>query len=163
MIIIFIILSVLLIIGSIFYFKEYHANMFHSIMIIIGCMILVAMIISIEVFLLYLCDKKYKLITIGYYLGEAILLLILNSIIPFYSVMIILCLNMFKNVYRIQKLETIYDKEILYELCDWFNIKIKKTRKKRTATVTKKKNTVKTTAKKAPAKRTAKKASKSYA
>ena len=156
-----ILVGLLLIIGSIFYLTEAHFNLFGNILTIIGSMLLVASVVSIELFLLYLSSNKYKLILLGYYLLAAILVMVSNAIIPFFGIILLLVFSIGKNIYRIKNIDTIYVKEQLYDLCDMFNIKIKKERKKRTA-ISKTKKTVKTTATK---KRTvpAKKTTKSYA
>ena len=156
-----ILVTILVIIGSFFYITEAHFNLFGNIFTVIGSMLLVAVTVSIELFLLYLLNNKYKLIVLGYYFIGALLVMLSNAIIPFFGIILIIAFSIFKNIYRIQKSDIVYEKEQLYDLCDMFNIKIKKERKKR-ASVSKTKKTVKTTATK---KRTvpAKKTSKSYA
>lgn len=150
------------IIGGYFYLTEAHYNLLANSFIALGCMIIVALIVSIELFLLYLLSNKYKLISLGYYLGIALLVMISNIYVPFFGLILLIIANIIKNYYRIQNREMVYSKEQLYELCDLFNIKIKKERKKRTTVSKTTKKTVKTTATK---KQTvpAKKATKSYA
>jgi len=166
-------LIIIVSISTLFYFNNYHTNFLGRSFITTGMLFLEVGIVSIELFLFYLQNKNSKIISLAYYIAILFLLMISHIIIPFYGIILIIGLNIAKNYIRIQQLELIYDRDILYDLCDLFHIKIKKTRKKRVtavktstkkATTTRKKTTTakpKTTKSKATT--TRKKTSKSYA
>ena len=136
-----VLVMVLITISSVIYLNNFTTNLLNRSLITSGMLLLSALIISIELLLLYLETNKFRLITLLYYFACIILMFLSNSIVPFFGISIVMFLNIAKNVLRVNKREMIYDKETLYELCDWFNIKIKKEKKKRVAV----KKTVKTT------------------
>ncbi len=155
--------------GTFLYVNQMTFGMLGRNLIIIGSFILEFLLIGIELFIFYNLKNKYKWTTIAFYILDIVLLFAIATKIPFYGIALLLVFNITKNILRVFKLEEIKDLEQYYKLCETFNIKVKKPRKKRTATAkvstTKtKKATVKTTTKKAPAKKTTtKETSKSYA
>ena len=156
-----ILVGLMVIIGSYFYITESHFNVLANSFVVLGSMILVATLVSIELFLFYLLSKKYKIITIGYYFAIALIIALSNIVVPFFGIVLLIASNIAKNYYRIEKMDLVYEKEQLYEVCDLFGIKIKKEKKKRTA-ISKAKKTVKTTVTKKQTVPT-KKVTKSYA
>ena len=94
-------------------------------------------IVSIELFLFYLEEKKYKLFTVGYYILELLLVMVFNILVPFLGLFVMIAFHLFKNTYRFYQVEVIYRRLGYYELCKKFGIKVKRPRKAR-ATITKK-------------------------
>ena len=166
--------------GTILYVNQIRFGMLEKNLIITGSFILEFLLISIELFIFYNLKNKYKWTTMVFYLLDFVLLFVIAAKIPFYGIMILLILNITKNILRVLKLEEIKDLNQYYKICETFNIKVKKSTKKRTTTSkvsapkTKKESTKvpKTTTKKEPEKKatttkpkttTSKKTRKSYA
>jgi len=120
--------------------------------------ILIGMILSIELFCLMIESNKYRIISIVYYVVDVILLLSLNLLLPFFSLITVLILNIVKNVYRIKNISLIYEYDKFAAYCKIYNIKTRRPRKTSTSKVTK--TTTKKVSSKVP---TNKKTSKSYA
>ena len=176
---------ILVIIGIVFYAGGFKLNLLGQNLMIMGCFFLEALLIAVEIFMFYIEGKKYRFISVAYYLSTVIVLAISNIILPFYGIILLLVANTIKNIFRINKIEMICDLDQYYEFCDTFHIKVKKARgrrkstKKATITKTKKQTTkakaVSTTKKATTTKKkatsttkkkpstTAKKTSKSYA
>ncbi|MBR3210955.1 MAG: hypothetical protein IKF71_03335 [Bacilli bacterium] len=95
------------------------------------------LVISIELLLFYLETKKYKFITIAFYLIELLSLMLFNMNIPFSGLFVLTSFSILKNVFRVIKVEEIYPLLAYYELCKKYGIKVKKPRKPR-ASVAKK-------------------------
>lgn len=131
--------------------------------LIIGLsLILIAVIISIELFCLMLESNKYRIYSIIYYISVLAILLVINNFIPFFAIISALVLNVIKNLYRIKNISTIYEYDKFAAYCKIYGIKTRKPRATKKTTTTKKVSTVavkEKTKAKAPAKNT----SKSYA
>ena len=129
--------------------------------IIIGfSILLIASIISIEMFCLMIENNKNRIYSILYYVGTAAILLIINDFIPFFAIISLLVLNITKNIYRIKNIDTIYEYDKFAAYCKIYNIKTSKARGRKKSTSTKKATAV---AVKNTVKEPAKKTSKSYA
>ena len=101
-------------------------------------------IVSIELFLFYLEEKKYKLFTVGYYVLELLCVMLFNFLVPFLGIFILISFNALKNIYRYFNVEYVYKRLGYYELCKKFGIKVKRPRRAR-ATAVKKSTPVKKT------------------
>ena len=93
--------------------------------------ILEIVVISIELFFFHLETTKYKFFTVGFYVLDLLLLMFMNAHIPFSGLFVIAAFCILKGVFRILKVEEIYQFLGYYELCKKFGIKVKKPRKAR--------------------------------
>ena len=100
-------------------------------------------VVSIELMLFHLENKQYKFITIGYFLLEVLLIMLVNIKFPFMGLFVLVLFSLAKNTYRIMNVDNIYKFLGYYELCKKFGIKVKKPRKVRAAVTRKKTTTVK--------------------
>lgn len=120
-------------------------------------LLLIATIITIELFFFLLEHKRFKLFTLLYYAGALIILLVINLVLPLFSIISLLACNIAKNVYRMLNIGKIYSYDHFAAICKIYNIK---TRKPYTRKSTKKATAV---AIKSKTKSSTKKTSKSYA
>lgn len=110
-----------------------HANkvfMFNPALLIVSSIAEIFMI-AIELMLFHLETIKYKFITIAFYVIELIMLMIVNMKVPFSGLIVLVTFSIAKNVFRIMKVEEIYQFLGYYELCKKFGIKVKRPRKAR--------------------------------
>ena len=158
------VLIILLIgLGVFFYTNNSHFNSFYSNLIIIMSFIMEFIAVSIELFMFYIMNKKYRGFSVLYYIAELLLPIFINIKFPFIGIGIIMILNIAQNFFRVYKLDIILEKENLYQFCDTFGIKIEKektkrkyTRKATTTTKAKAVSKTKPKTKTAPSKKTRK-------
>ncbi len=110
--------------------------------------IMEVVVVSIELILFHLELIPYKFASVGFYVLELVLTMLVNTTIPFSGLLVVTTFSIVKNLFRIFKVDMIYKPLGYYELCKKFGIKVKKPRKAR-ASATKKS----TTPVKSPAKR----------
>lgn len=120
-------------------------------------LLLIATIITIELFCFLIESKRFRMITIGYYMISFSLLLLLNLALPLFSILSLLGCNIAKNIFRIKNISLIYSYDNFAAICKIYNIKTRKPYKRKS---TKKATTV---AIKSKTKTSTKKTSKSYA
>ena len=113
---------------------------------IIG-IIMEIVVVSIELMLFHLETIPYKFASVGFYVLELVLTMLVNISIPFSGLLIVTTFSMIKNIFRVLKVEVIYKPLGYYELCKKFGIKVKKPRKARVTATKKSTKSVKSPAK----------------
>ena len=90
-------------------------------------------VVSIELFLYYLMEFKYKFFETFYYILELVLSVWINSFAPFAVIIVLTVLHTIKNVFRILAVEKVYRFAGFYDVCMKFGIKTEKPKRKRKA------------------------------
>ena len=91
----------------------------------------IATIITIELFCFLLEKKRYKLFSILYYVVSLSLLLIINLILPLFSIVSLIVCNIIKNIYRVNHINEIYSYENFAAICKIYGIKTSRARGRR--------------------------------
>lgn len=102
-------------------------------------LILEIIIISIELALFIVLNKKNRYYYLGYLLINLILFIGLTKLIPFGGIISILPLSALKFIYRTLYVKEIYDEKTFKRYCRMFNIKLPKQKKTKVVKTTKKK------------------------
>lgn len=121
------------------------ANIYQILLMVVG-IIAEVLVVSTELMLFHLETLPYKFLTAGYYIAELVMIMLMNALVPFAGLLVLTIFSISKNVFRMMKVEVIYERLGWYELCKKFGIKVKKPRKAR-VTATKKKAPAKNKAK----------------
>jgi hypothetical protein len=149
--------------GVLFYTHNIQLNGLQRNLIITTSFILEFIAVSIELFMFYIMNNKFRGIAVIFYLLELLVPVMINTKIPFVGIALVMKLNIMKNFFRVYKFNLILEKENLYQFCDTFGIKIEKektkrkyTRKATTTTKAKAVSKTKPKTKTAPSKKTRK-------
>jgi len=121
-------------------------NIYNILLFVIGLMAEVGFV-SIELILFHLENRTFKFLSVGYYIMELVLVMLINATVPFSGLVVLTLFSIIKNMFRTLKADVIYKPLGYYELCKKFGIKVKKPRKARVSTNKKSTATVKSTGK----------------
>ncbi len=105
-------------------------SIYQTMLMIIG-LVAEIVVVSVELMLFHLENKKMKFLTVAYYVMEVVTIMLMNARIPFSGLLVLTLFSIAKNIYRVQQVEVIYKPLGYYELCKKFGIKVKKPRKAR--------------------------------
>ncbi len=110
-------------------------------------MLMEVVVVSIELILFHLETIPYKFASVGFYVLELVLTMLVNTTIPFSGLLVVTTFSIVKNLFRVFKVDMIYKPLGYYELCKKFGIKVKKPRKARASATKKSATPVKSPAK----------------